>query len=121
PDDVEVVIEHCDAQREGRPFEKGFLELSDELAAIQRIGDSRLGITINWGRSGIEGQSAEYVTGQIAQTAAAGALKGLMFSGVATEAGEWGPAWEDSHLAPRGEAEVLAASHASLLGPDESA
>lgn len=121
PEDVEIVIEHCDAQREGRPFEKGFFELSDEVAAVQRIGDSRLGVVINWGRSGIEGRSAQYVTDQIAQVAEAGVLKGLMFSGVAAEEGEWGPAWEDSHLAPYGDADALAASHASLLGPDESA
>lgn len=119
PKDVEIVVEHCDAQREGRPFEKGFLELSDELGVAQRIADSRLGVVINWGRSAIEGRTAEYVTEQIESAAAAGALKGIMFSGVAAESGAWGPAWEDSHFAPYGSDASLVASHASLLGPDE--
>lgn len=119
PRDVSIVVEHCDAPREGRPFAKGFLEISDEMAAIQNIGDSRLGITINWGRSAIEGRSAAYVDDQIAQVADAGLLRGLMFSGVTESAGDWGTAWDDGHIAPRGVAPALAQSAASLLGEGE--
>lgn len=119
PSDVSIVIEHCDAPREGRPFAKGFLELSSEIAAVQRINDSRLGIAINWGRSAIEGQTAAYVDAQISEAAASGVLKGLMFSGVAEAEGVWGPPWDDSHIAPRGVAPALAQSAASLLGEEE--
>lgn len=119
PQGIEIVVEHCDAPRPDQPFEKGFLEISDEIAVLQRINDPRLGLVVNWGRSAIEGRSADYVSAQIAQVAQAGLLKGLMFSGVAGESGSWGSAWEDNHMPPRGEVPVFEGHHASLLGADE--
>ncbi len=80
-------VEHCDAWRPDGVVEKGFLGLDDELAAVQAAG---LGQSINWGRSVIEGRSADRAAEQIARLAEAGTLTGVFFSGAA-------PTWKDVH------------------------
>lgn len=111
-----VTIEHCDATRPGRAPEKGFLEVDDELAVL--AGRSQR-LTVNWGRSAIEGRSATTPVDHVRAAAAAGLLGGVMFSGATDVATAWGPAWQDGHIAPRGDDPALAASSESLLGRDE--
>ena len=115
-----MAVEHCDAARPGRPFHKGFLELADEVAAL--AGRSpRLGVTVNWGRSAIEGRSAAAPLEHVRSALAAGRLVGLMFSGTTGRPSPWGELWDDGHMAPRGPAAALQASADSLLGPAEVA
>ncbi|UJP40751.1 DUF4862 family protein [Cellulomonas palmilytica] len=111
-----VTIEHCDATRPGWAPEKGFLEVDDELAVLAGR-DARL--TVNWGRSAIEGRSAAAPVEHVRAAASAGLLGGVMLSGATDAATAWGDPWLDGHIAPRGEDPALAASVASLLGPDE--
>lgn len=94
-DGAQVVIEHCDAYIARRQPEKGFLSLADEVAVVSQLG---LGIHINWGRSALEGRSAETVADHIAQCTTAGVLTGLFFSGAGPEATQYGGPWADGHL-----------------------
>ena len=114
-----LAVEHCDATRPGRRPEKGFLELGEELATIEAIDDVRLGLSVNWGRSAIEGRSARTPPEQVALVARAGRLAGLMFSGASDVAGTWGQPWADGHIAPRGAGPTPSAWAESLLGVGE--
>lgn len=91
-----LIVEHCDAVREGQPYEKGFLSLRDEIDALERSSSSA-GLWMNWGRSAIEVRNADAVTEQIARAAGSGRLAGLTFSGAATADGPYGAAWTDTH------------------------
>lgn len=117
-----LTVEHCDAYRPDVPPQKGYLSLADELAVV--AGNPAIaGVTVNWGRSAIEGRSAGTARQHIAETAAAGALAGLMFSGAAATDGPFGPAWLDAHLPPSAEdapsARTGSFEPTSLLGPRE--
>ncbi len=114
-----LAVEHCDATRPGRQPAKGFLEISEELAVIAALDDSRLGLSVNWGRSAIEGRSIQTPEEHVALAAAAGHLAGLMFSGASDVAGPWGEAWADGHVAPRGAGPGASAWSESLLGREE--
>ena len=116
--DALITLEHCDAARAGRAAQKGFLELSEELAVL--IGGPHR-MTINWGRSAIEGRSPATALQHLEAVVRAGLLGGVMFSGVSDVDTAWGPAWEDAHLPPSGADPVLAASAPSLLGASEIA
>lgn len=111
------VLEHCDALRPGQPAAKGFLELADELTVLP----AQLGLTINWGRSAIEGHSAAYVSEQIASVS--DRLTALMFSGAAAQDTPLGGGpWADEHVPMRELADVdpaLAFAELSLLGASE--
>ncbi|MCU1349821.1 MAG: hypothetical protein JWO56_2851 [Acidobacteria bacterium] len=94
-----LVVEHCDSFRDGVEPQKGFLSIDDELAALERSGSTALGMTLNWGRSGIEGHSVDRPAEHA--RAAGTRLRGLMFSGaVGNGASRYG-AWRDTH-APLG-------------------
>lgn len=94
---AQLVIEHCDAAVPGQHFEKGFLPVADEIAAIDEAG-AAIGIWLNWGRSAIELRDADAVTAQTADVAASGLLMGLTFSGASATDGPYGAAWVDGHL-----------------------
>jgi len=91
-----LAIEHCDAAVSGRPFEKGFLHLVDELTALETFPE--VALWLNWGRSAVELRDTAAVTAQIAAAAASGRLLGLTLSGAAGTDGPYGPAWADAHL-----------------------
>jgi hypothetical protein len=113
-----VTIEHCDAVRATHAAEKGFLDLEDELAVLVG-GPARL--TVNWGRSAIEGRSASTPVEHVRAAAVAGLLGGVMFSGVTDQVSAWGEPWADGHIAPAGDDPALSASVVSLLGPEQVA
>jgi len=98
---VRLVLEHCDATRPGQASEKGFLDLDVELGVLGAVDDPRLGITVNWGRSAIEGRSAAAPLEHVRLTTSVGRLAGLMFSGASAHGGPWGGPWQDGHIAPR--------------------
>jgi len=119
-----IAVEHCDAPRPGRPFSKGFLEVADELTALGGRPAGQFGLTVNWGRSAIEGRSTATPVEHVRAAAEAGLLAGVMFSGVTGSPAAtpvWGEPWDDGHMAPRGDDPALAISSESLLGPDEVA
>lgn len=98
---AKLVLEHCDAFIEDKSIQKGFLGLEDEIAAIKTV-NTRLGcgigMSINWGRSAIEGQSAQTPLTHIQQLTAAGLLRGLVFSGATDQLQSAYGVWTDSHV-----------------------
>jgi hypothetical protein len=93
-----IVIEHCDSHVEGRPFEKGFMSINDELLALKTLADNlNVGFTINWARSAIEGRSPSVVIDHINLARANNLLTGFVFSGVSDKDGNYG-LWKDSHM-----------------------
>ncbi|WP_024286810.1 DUF4862 family protein [Cellulomonas sp. KRMCY2] len=116
---AEALVEHCDARVPGQPAAKGFWSLADEIAAIGRVGHA--GLSINWGRSAIEGRSAATALEHVTTAAGAGLLRAVVLSGATDAATPWGAPWGDAHIPPRGADPALAASHASLLGAAEIA
>jgi len=114
---AELLIEHCDAQIDGRKPEKGFLRLDEEIRAIS-AADAGFGLSINWGRSAIELRSAEGVAAQVAEAAESGLLRGLMISGASDRTGVLGRAWLDAHHPFRQSERHPLGDPASLLTDD---
>lgn len=119
-----VLVEHCDALVPGQEAAKGFFTLRAEISAIERVAKSctnSVGVSINWGRSAIEGRSAEMALDHIKFAADSGLLKTLFFSGATAEETAWGSSWDDQHIPPRPtkSGSVLDASKTSLLGAAE--
>jgi hypothetical protein len=90
-----LVIEHCDKYVEGQKPEKGFLSIEQEIE-LCRV--NKMGMTINWGRSSVEGHDAATPEEHIKLATKAGVLTGLMFSGAGPEATQYGYEWIDGHL-----------------------
>ena len=102
--ETQLVVEHCDEYRQTGSHQKGSMSLEDELMVLKEIQDQkdvdmRIGITINWGRSAIEGRDVKTPVEHIRMAKNAGLLRGLMFSGV-SKAGPYG-VWSDTHAPPR--------------------
>ena len=118
---AQVLVEHCDALVSQQTAAKGFLSIEDEIAAVGAAGAGadQLGLSINWGRSAIEGRSAQTAVEHVRVAVEVGVLRAVILSGASDVRTPWGPAWSDAHIPPRGDAAALAASSASLLGPDE--
>ena len=117
---ADVLVEHCDALVAGRHPAKGCWALQDESAAVRTGGGAgRLGISINWGRSAIEGRSIRTPVEHVQAAVEAGLLRAVVLSGATDVETEWGPAWGDAHIPPRGDDPALAPS--SLLGRPEIA
>ena len=92
---AKLVIEHCDKYVEGQKPEKGFLPIEDEIALC---GSAGIGLTVNWGRSVVEGRTPETAVAHVEAAAKAGVLSGLMFSGAGPEETQYGYGWIDGHL-----------------------
>ncbi|MDU4200835.1 MAG: DUF4862 family protein [Bifidobacterium breve] len=75
--------------------EKGFLSIEDEIALC---GSAGIGLTVNWGRSVVEGRTPETAVAHVEAAAKAGVLSGLMFSGAGPEETQYGYGWIDGHL-----------------------
>ncbi|OXN00774.1 DUF4862 family protein [Bifidobacterium vansinderenii] len=90
-----LVIEHCDRFIDGQKPEKGFLPIESEIDICRQTG---VGLTVNWGRSCVEGRDAGLSLEHVAAAAQAGVLTGLMFSGAGPEATQYGYEWIDGHL-----------------------
>ncbi|HEX7321562.1 MAG TPA: DUF4862 family protein [Mycobacterium sp.] len=93
--DVELVVEHCDAYHPEIAGEKRFLALAAELPIAREAG---IRMTVNWGRSAVEAHSADRPAEHIATLAAAGLLAGVMFSGAGPSDNRFGGPWADAHL-----------------------
>ena len=93
---AQLLIEHCDSLVNEQTPEKGYLGLHDELRALRTLPS--IGLSLNWGRSAIELRNADRVIDHVSQARTAGALRALIFSGVAASANAFGEAWSDLHL-----------------------
>ncbi|MBO1752468.1 DUF4862 family protein [Actinotalea sp. BY-33] len=115
-----LLLEHCDARVEGQDAAKGFLTLDEEIATLEALGpDARIGLSINWGRSAIEGRSAQTPVDHARAARDARLLGALVLSGAADTETAWGPAWSDAHIPPRGPHPALARSSGSLLDVEQ--
>lgn len=100
---AKLVLEHCDAQLENQPSEKGFMRLEDEISAITTANlhaRHKLGVSINWGRSAIEARSANGAIQHMELCIKAGLFTGLIFSGASSHSALYG-SWKDSHMPPQ--------------------
>ncbi|SEE17754.1 DUF4862 family protein [Ruania alba] len=93
---AEPLIEHCDERSRGRPTAKGFLSVAEELQAIADAATGT-GMMVNWGRSAIELGDPDLVPEQVRSIREAGVLAGVVFSGVAAVATDYGAPWADAH------------------------
>jgi hypothetical protein len=96
-DGASLLVEHCDAFKEGQPPDKGFLRIEDEVVAVRRSsGTTPLSMLINWGRSAVESRSADGPIRHIRRAVDSGLLGGLFFSGATPSHPLYGD-WRDSH------------------------
>jgi hypothetical protein len=93
-----LAIEHCDAFVRGRPPQKGFLTVTQELDALAATKETRTqaGLVLNWARSAIEGRDPELPLAHLREARRKGLLAGLMFSGVCAADPVYGD-WQDTH------------------------
>ncbi|MCX6129428.1 MAG: DUF4862 family protein [Proteobacteria bacterium] len=90
---AELWLEHCDSPKDQQNAAKGFLPLPMELALLQEFS---WGLSLNWGRSVLEGRSPRTIKQHILAAKAAAVLRGFFFSGVAEGDPLYGT-WQDNH------------------------
>ena len=86
--------------------------------------ESGIGLTVNWGRSVVEGRKVQTAVEHIEAAAGAGVLAGLMFSGSGPEETQYGYSWIDGHQPAQAdeatslmdEAEIARCSQAAIAG-----
>lgn len=107
-----LFVEHCDRRVPGRDPDKGFLPIEDEAMALGiSQGETEVCLLVNWGRSALEGRSAETPLAHLRRGRESGLLGALFFSGVTPAHAEYGE-WKDSH------APFSTTCPESLLTPD---
>jgi hypothetical protein len=94
---TKIVLEHCDALRDGQPAAKGFLDLTAEIDVLLSNRPFAVAL-VNWGRSAIETRSVAGPLRHVSDCRAADLLYGVMFSGASARDSTFGPAWADAHL-----------------------
>lgn len=118
-DGVALTVEHCDAYQPHTNPQKGYLSLADELDVVTR-NPAFGGMTINWGRSAIEGRSTTTPIEHIRAAVAADALTGVIFSGAGAVPSAFGGPWEDAHLPPVGGFTPASGGFASASGDEDA-
>lgn len=108
-DGAEILLEHCDAWHKDGAFSKGFMRLQSELSTIKGIS---VGMSLNWGRSVLEGRRSETIHRHI--ELANSKLRSLFFSGTAIGDPLYG-SWLDNHAAIRLDSTELWEAQGSLL------
>ena len=116
-----LVIEHCDKYIPEQNPEKGFLSLESEIDVVSEVG---IGIHLNWGRSAVEGRSADTAYEHVLEAGKSGVLDGIIFSGAGPEETQYGYSWIDGHLPAQAdeptslmdEAEIARCAQAAIAG-----
>ena len=116
-----LVIEHCDKYIPEQTREKGFLSLESEIDIVSEAG---IGIHLNWGRSAVEGRSADTAYEHVLEAGKRGVLDGIIFSGAGPEETQYGYSWIDGHLPAQAdeptslmdEAEIARCAQAAVAG-----
>ncbi|MDO5098288.1 MAG: DUF4862 family protein [Corynebacterium sp.] len=93
--DKTIIIEHCDSKTLNHTPEKGFLTLEEELSVAEEVG---VQVSINWGRSAIDGRSNDTPIQHITSARNHDLLAGVIFSGASDRETAYGAAWADGHL-----------------------
>lgn len=121
-DGAQLVVEHCDALNVGHIPQKGFLPLADEISAISQVNqhqNANIGISINWGRSAIEGFSVNTPIEHIKMAKEAGLLTGLIFSGTCDDPNSPYGAWQDAHVPPAFDSSIEHFAPESLMSAQQ--
>ncbi|WP_426766183.1 DUF4862 family protein [Pseudarthrobacter sp. 1G09] len=98
-DGARTVLEHCDAAKPGQTPVKGFLNLEEDMEAVNTSGTGT-GLAVNWGRSAIEGRDGRTAGRHIRACLDSELLAGVVLSGCAPVSTRFGEAWDDCHLPP---------------------
>lgn len=95
---AKIVIEHCDSANDKGDYVKGFMRLEDEIGVIEALSNKyNVGMTVNWGRSVIEGKNPVTADNHIRAVKSRNILSGLMFSGTSIHDANYG-GWQDNHM-----------------------
>jgi hypothetical protein len=117
-----LFLEHCDAYSPNLKCAKGFFPLDTELSVLNDLHEADplklIGVSINWGRSAIEGRSPDTPLKHAHLAAASGLSVCAVLSGATDATGKWGQPWEDSHIPLRLEGVTFEETSASLLSQD---
>lgn len=94
-----LILEHCDTRTPTYPWQKGLLPLDVEIDAVTMAakGGRPVSMAVNWGRSALEERDALAPERHVRRLKEAGLLRGIIFSGAASEDSPYGPAWADTH------------------------
>jgi hypothetical protein len=92
-----LLIEHCDSQRDFLTYQKGFLSIEKEIEILDELKNKSLGICLNWGRSVLEGQNTNEIIKHIKLAQKNKYLKGFIFSGTSPLDKNFG-SWTDFHM-----------------------
>jgi hypothetical protein len=96
-DGSNLLIEHCDSQKGSNDYQKGFFQIEQEIELLDEFNNKNLGITLNWGRSVLEGRSVEQIVKHINLSQQNKHLKGFIFSGTSSDDPYYG-SWLDLHM-----------------------
>jgi hypothetical protein len=95
---AKIVIEHCDSCTNKNTVEKGFMSINNEIESLLTLSsDYKVGLTLNWARSAIEGRSPLTVIEHIKLASENNLLSGIIFSGVSINDEMYGE-WKDLHM-----------------------
>ncbi len=92
-----LLIEHCDSQRDFSTYQKGFLSIEKEIEILDELKNKILGISLNWGRSVLEGRNIHEIIKHIKLAQKNKHLKGFIFSGTSPLDKNYG-SWADLHM-----------------------
>ena len=104
-DDSSILIEHCDSHQGSSDYQKGFFQIEREIKILDELGNDNLGITLNWGRSVLEGKDIEQIIKHIKLSQDKKYLKGFIFSGTSPDDPHYG-SWSDLHMPFQNESEL---------------
>lgn len=89
-----LIVEHCDRYNPKFPPIKGFLDIEEEIWAVEQVPG--IGMCVNWARSVVEERSLENIEKHIRLLSEKSLLKALMFSGTTLNDPHFGN-WLDKH------------------------
>ncbi|MGK2349661.1 DUF4862 family protein [Actinomyces sp. W5033] len=93
-----LLVEHCDAFVSPDRGEKRMLTIEAELEVVTALHRPDVRMTINWGRSALEGHDGALALEHVRLARAAGVLEGVTFSGAGPVDTRYAKAWMDGHL-----------------------
>ena len=114
-ENFDIVVEDLDV-----PISDILLQTPKEIfeKALTFRNDVQLGLTINWGRSAIEGRNIDEPENHVAYASNCGVLSGVMFSGVASNEDSLYGAWRDLHAPPQKAFDIQHYEDSSLMSYD---
>lgn len=93
-----LLVEHCDAFVSPERGEKRMLTIEAEIEVVTTLNRPDVRMSINWGRSALEGHDGALALEHVRLARAAGLLEGVTFSGAGPVDTRYAKAWMDGHL-----------------------